>query len=250
MPYNFWKRVTALSFLSASSWRTVHHQVPTNRRTQASMLTFPPPAFWLDICRRYSETWRIWIETSVVDVSESFERGRSLCHITCVTVLQSTEVAQQTRVVSTTPREKGKGERAERNNWGRLWMWARHRTTTTTVSIRADVVWLLLDCDSVCVLLGRTAVCFHGKWFIPVKAVSDTCHPLSAVLLLLLLLAQRNRTHSCLTLHHRVKHLLRRHVEALACRAHPRTSSGHAACPLRSGTVWDVQIGGGRRWER
>lgn len=65
--------------------------------------------------------------------------------------------------------------------------------------------------------------------------------PLSVLLLLhrllLLLWAESGPSDAPLTPHRMVKYRLRWHVKAWARRARLRTSSGHAACPWRSGTV-------------
>lgn len=66
-------------------------------------------------------------------------------------------------------------------------------------------------------------------------------HLLLLLQLLLFLQAQSNRADPSLTPHRMVKCRLRWHGRARACRARPRTSSGHAACPWRSGTAFSCR---------
>lgn len=102
-------------------------------------------------------------------------------------------------------------------------------------------------CVCVCVLLQRTAVYFPKEVVYPCNPLSrqSLCHakatppPVFLPLLLLFLLAQSSKTDSRPTLHRMVKYHLHWHVRVRPCRAHPRTSSGHAACPWKSGTVRD-----------
>lgn len=105
---------------------------------------------------------------------------------------------------------------------------------------------LLLDCDSVCASTENCCVFSKGSGLSlqPLSRQSlghakATPPPVFLLLLLLFLLAQSSRTDSRLTPHRTVKYRLRWRVRVWPCRARPRTSSGHAACPWRSGTVRD-----------
>lgn len=92
---------------------------------------------------------------------------------------------------------------------------------------------------------------FPRKWFISATSYPGSLthyraapslvflrfHHHYLLLLLFLLQALSKRTCSFLTPHHMVRYHLHWCVMAQACQAHPRTSSGHAACPWRSGTM-------------